>query len=106
MFAACAAQTFPRQLDTVGIVHEAIQDGIGVGRVTDDFVPSGQGELGCGDRRSPTVSLLKNLEKIVTGAAIEGLEAKVVHDKNLGAAEGLDETGMAPITSGEHQFLA
>ena len=43
--------------------------------------------------RSATVVLFEDYEEVVTGAGVEGLEAEVVEDEEVGAAEGLDEAG-------------
>ena len=42
----------------------------------------------------------------MTGAGVEGLEAEVVENEQIGAAEGFDEARMAPVASGERQVLA
>ena len=78
------------------VVDEAIQDGVGVGGVSDDLVPSGQGELGGDDRRSAAISLLEDFEEVVTGAGVEGLEAEVVKNEQIGAAEGFDQARWRP----------
>ena len=41
----------------------------------------------------------------MTGAGVEGLEAEVVEDEEIGAAEGFDEARMAAVSSGERQVL-
>jgi hypothetical protein len=38
--------------------------------------------------------------------AVEGLEAEVVEDEEIGAAEGFDEARMSPVASGEHEVAA
>src|SRR5271156_13798 len=88
------------------VVDEAVQDGVGVSGVANDLMPGGQRELGGDDRRSAAVSLLEDFEQIVTGAGVEGFEAEVVENEEIGAAEGLDEARMAPIAPGERQILA
>jgi hypothetical protein len=42
----------------------------------------------------------------VTGAGVEGFEAEVVENEQIGAAEGFDEARMAAVASGERQILA
>ena len=42
----------------------------------------------------------------MTGAGVEGLEAEVVEDEEIGPAEGFDEARMAPVASGEREVLA
>ena len=66
-----------------------------VSRVADDLAPGGQRELGCDDRRSAAVSLFEDFEQIVTSAGVEGLEAEVVENEQIGAAEGFDQARMA-----------
>ena len=42
----------------------------------------------------------------MTGAGVEGFEAEVVENEQIGAAEGFDEARMAAVASGERQVLA
>ena len=42
----------------------------------------------------------------MTGAGVEGFEAEVVEDEEIGAAEASDQAGMAPVASGERQVAA
>ena len=88
------------------IVDEAVQDGVGVGGIPHNLVPGGQGELGGDDRRPAAVSLLEDFEQIVPGAGVEGFEAEVVENEQIGAAEGFDEARMAAVAPGERQVLA
>ena len=75
----------------MSIVDEAVQDGVGVSGVPNNLVPGGQGKLGGDDRRSAAVSLLEDFEQVMAGAGVEGFEAEVVEDEQIGAAEGFDE---------------
>ena len=42
----------------------------------------------------------------MTGAGVEGLEAEVVEDEEIGAAEGFDEARMAAVAAGEREVAA
>src|SRR5271156_6419764 len=106
LFASGAAQALAGEFDAMRIVDEAVQDGVGVSGVANDLMPGRQRELGGDDRRPAAISLLENFEQIVAGAGVAGVEAEVVEDEQIGAAEGLDEARMAPIASGERQILA
>jgi len=90
----------------MGVVDEAVQDGVGVSGVPNNLVPGGQGKLGGDDRRSAAVSLLEDFEQVMAGAGVEGFEAEVVEDEQIGAAKGFDEARMAPVAPGERQVLA
>ena len=83
------------RLDAMRIVDEAVQNGVGVSGVANDLVPGGQRELGGDDRRSAAVALFEDFEQIVTGAGVEGFEAEVVENEEIGAAEGFRQARMA-----------
>ena len=59
------------------IVHEAVQNGVGISGVANDLMPGGQRELGGDDRRSAAVSLLEDFEEVMTGARA-GLARRVL----------------------------
>lgn len=44
------SQTVSCQVDTVSIVDDAVEDGVGDGRLADHFEPGCHGELGCYQR--------------------------------------------------------
>jgi hypothetical protein len=69
-------------------------------------VPRRERELGSDDRRSAAITLFEDFEQVMTGAGIEGFEAEVVENEELGAAEGFDQARMAPVASGERHVLA
>jgi hypothetical protein len=106
LFASGSAEAFAGELDAMGVVDEAVQDGVGVSGVSNNLIPGGQGKLGGDDRRSAAVSFLEDFEQVMAGAGVEGFEGEVVEDEEVGAAEGLDEARMAPIASGERQIFA
>src|SRR5574338_1416506 len=80
---AFAAQGVAGEIDAMGIVDEAVEDGVGVGRVADDVVPFVDGQLAGEDGRAPAVAFFQDLEKIMARLRIEGLEAPVVEDQLL-----------------------
>ena len=78
------------------IVHEAIENGVRVGGIANDLVPGRERELGGDDRRSAAISLLEDFEQIVTGAGVEGLEAEVVENEEIGGPMDLIRRGWRP----------
>jgi hypothetical protein len=90
----------------MGIVNEAVQDGVGVSWVSNDVAPGCHGKLGGDDRRSTPIAFFEDFEEIVAGAGVERLEAEVVEDQEIGATESLQETRMAPVAACERQFFA
>ena len=101
-----APEALSGELDAMGIVHEAVEDDVRVGGIADDLAPRRKRELGGDDRRSAAITLFEDFEQIVTGAGVERLEAEVVENEEIGAAEGFDQARMAPVASGERHVLA
>ena len=48
----------------MGIVDEAIEDGVGIGRIADDLVPDRYWQLAGDDRRAAAVALLEDFEQV------------------------------------------
>ncbi|TXT42272.1 MAG: hypothetical protein FD139_3749 [Methylocystaceae bacterium] len=62
--------------------------------------------MGCDDRRSAPIAFFKDFQEIVAGAGVERLEAEVVEDQEIGAAEGFDKTRVAPVAARERKVFA
>ena len=77
----------------MSIVDEAVQNGVDVSGVANDLMPGRQRELGRDDRRSTAIPLFEDFEQVATGAAVERLEAEVVRNEEIGAAEDLMRRG-------------
>jgi hypothetical protein len=105
LFAAHAAQAFACELDAMGIMNEAVQDGVGVSWVSNDVVPGCHGKLGGDDRRSAPIAFFEDFQEIVAGAGVERFEAEVVEDQEIGATKGFEQAWMAPVAAREGQVL-
>lgn len=68
------ASGFRRELEAVGIVDDAIEDGVGIGGIVDNLMPAVDGDLAGDDGRSAAISFFEYLEEIAPGAGVEGLE--------------------------------
>jgi hypothetical protein len=71
----------------MGVVNEAVEDGIGISRVADEGMPFVDGDLAGEDRRAASITFLENFIEVTTGAGIERLEAPIVEDEELDAGE-------------------
>lgn len=60
--AGMAPYGFAVHFDPMGVVNEAIEDGIGVGPVSDQFMPSGDGELTGKEGRAAAISILQDFQ--------------------------------------------
>jgi len=62
----------------VGVMNEAIEDGITEGGVADDVMPVIDGELAGDECRALSVTVLEHFEEISAFGLGEGLESEVV----------------------------
>lgn len=93
------AQAFASEIEPICVVDEAIEHGIGIGGVTDGAMPLVHGELACNDGGSTTVAIFEDLQQIVAGGGIERLEAPIVKDEQIDAAERAQHALMAAIVA-------
>lgn len=89
----------------MGVVDEAIEHGISVSRISNQYVPCIHGELAGDEGGTATVAILQDLQEIVAGAGIERSEAPVIKDQQIDAAEGAQQTRMASVAACERQVV-
>ena len=99
------AQTLACQFDAMGVVDETVQDGVGVSRIADDFVPAVDGKLRRDDGRSLAIALFEDFQQIVSGGGVERLQPPIVQDQEIGSAEGAQKARMAPVAARQREFL-
>jgi hypothetical protein len=92
------------EIDAVGVVDDAIENRIGVGRIADQVVPFVDWDLAGNDGRSAAVALFENLEEIVARSGIEGFEAPIIEDEQLHTAERPQDASVATIAAGEREI--
>ena len=78
------------------VVHEAVEDGVGDGRVGDQLVPVLDGELAGHDRRASAVAVIDDLQQIAGLILADRGEAPVVEDQQIDARQGLEQARQRP----------
>jgi hypothetical protein len=63
------------EVDAVGVVDQAVEDGVGVGGIADRRVPLIDGELAGDDGGGVALAILEDLQEVVASRGIERLEA-------------------------------
>ena len=71
----------------MGVVNEAIEDGVGAGRVADDVTPLLDRNLAGDDRRSALMAVFQDFEEIALLGLCERRQTPVVQDQELDARE-------------------
>lgn len=77
----------------MGVINQAVEDGVGVGRVPNQRVPLIQRELAGDDGGVAAVAVLEDLQEVVASGGIERLKAPVVEDEQIDAAERAKDAG-------------
>ncbi len=70
-------------------MNEPVEDGVGISRVADKGVPFVDGDLAGEDGRAAPITVLEDLVEVTTGAGVEGFEAPIVEDEELGHGRAL-----------------
>jgi hypothetical protein len=83
----------------MGVVNEAVKDGVGVCRVADEGVPFVDRDLAGEDGRAAPITFLEDLVEVTTGTGVERFEAPIVEDEELDASEAAQDAGIAAITT-------
>ncbi len=66
------------ELDAVGVVDDAIEDGVGQGGIADDLVPALDRQLAGDQQRAGVVAVLDDLEQIAALLGAERLGSPIV----------------------------
>src|ERR1700738_3343959 len=88
----------------MGVVNEAVEDGVGISRIADEGVPFVDGNLAGEDGRPAAVALFEDLVEVTTGTGVEGFEAPIVENEELDAGETTQNAGIATVTAGEREL--
>src|SRR5882724_5260511 len=103
-FRSGSSQAVACQVEPLSVVDEAVENGVGIGRIADHGVPALDGELAGDDGGASSVAFLENFEQIVAGLGVERLEPPVVENQELDAAEGAHDPGIAAVAAREREI--
>src|ERR1700730_3983457 len=85
------------EFDAVGIVDDAIEDRVGDGGVSDDFVPAIDGQLAGDDNRTCFVATLDDFEQITALVGVERFWSPVVQDQQIKSCDRPQHPGIASV---------
>jgi hypothetical protein len=92
------------ELQSVGIVDDAVEDGVGEGGLADDLVPLGQRQLAGDQGGGVLVSVLDDLHEIAALIGVEPLGSPVVEDEEVCLGKRAEQAGIASVGAAEFQF--
>ena len=83
----------------MGVVHDAIEDGVSDGGISDDVMPVFERQL-AGDEDGPdVVTVLDDFEEIASLIGIEGLRSPIVDDEELDLGDGFQHAGITTVAA-------
>ena len=77
------AQAIAGEIDAMGIVDEAVENGVGISRIADHLVPFVDRDLARQDGRAPAVAFFEDLVQVAAGAGVERIEAPIIENEEL-----------------------
>src|SRR5215831_18850935 len=102
--ARLAHRARPFELEAVGVVDDAIEDGIGEGGIADEIVPGFDGELTSDQSRGSAMPFLNDLHEVASLAGVEAVGTEVVEDQQVDLGQQAEEASEATIPMGELQL--
>jgi energy-coupling factor transporter ATP-binding protein EcfA2 len=91
--------------EAMGVVDEMIQDGVGDGRIANQFVPMIHGELAGDDGRGASMPVIEDVQETAPLLGRERRQASIIQDQKLDSRQGLEQTLVTSIPAREQQGI-
>ncbi len=88
-FGPVSPQGFAGEIDAVGVVDEAVEDGVGIGGVADKAMPVGDRDLAGDESGFAPVAVFEDFQKVMAALGRQGFETPVVEDEQIDGGEAL-----------------
>ena len=93
------------QRDRIRVVHDAIEDGVGDGRLAQIRVPLIAGELARDNRRAGRVAILHHFEKVLALDISQGRQAPVIDHQHIDAGEPRQQSRVRAVGARQGELL-
>src|SRR5271154_1286103 len=91
------AQALAGQFDAIGVMNDAVEDGVSERGYPDQIVPAVDGNLAGDDERAFVVAILDDLQQIARLIGRERFGAPIIENQQLDARQGAQEPGVARV---------
>ena len=98
------AQALAGQFDAIGVMNDAVEDGVSERGYPDQIVPAVDGNLAGDDERAFVVAILDDFEQIARLIGRERFGAPIIENQQFDARQGAQEPGVARIPMGDGQI--
>jgi antirestriction protein ArdC len=99
------AQGFPDQGERMGVMDQAVEDGVGQGGMAQGLVPVRHRQLTGDHGRAGLIAVIEQVQQVAPPFVVEQSQAPVVEDEHLDLGEGGHEFEVAPVDPGAGQFV-
>jgi len=89
----------------VGVVNEAVEDGIGKCWIANGLVSVLDGQLAYDNRGGSPMAVFEDFQKVVAFKGCQDCQSPIVDDQHVHACDGFDDTFMAAISAGQSKGL-
>ena len=92
------------EFEAIGVVNQAVENGIGKGRFADDIVPGGDGQLAGDQDRALAVAVLDDFHQVAALTGGQAIRAPVVQDEEVRLDQGPEQPRKAAIAMGQFEI--
>jgi hypothetical protein len=101
---AVLAQAVAAELQAMGVVDDAVENGVGERRLADQLMPFVDRDLAVDQRGAAAVAVFNDFEHVMALFGRERLKAPIVEDQQLDAAKGPYQAGITAIAASEREI--
>lgn len=100
---AFLAQGFAIEVEVVRLMDQAVEDGIGQGRVADGGMPVRHGQLAGDDGRAAAMAVIDDFQQVAATLIGERCQSPIINDQHLGSRHLGQGLGITAIVSAKRQ---
>src|SRR5471032_173688 len=82
----------------MSVMHEAVEDRVGEGRIADDLMPGIDRQLAGDQRRAGAITVLDDLHEVAPLVGREPVWAPVIEDQQIGLGKRAEQTREAAVS--------
>ena len=88
----------------MSVMHEAVEDRVGEGRIADDLMPGIDRQLAGDQRRAGAITVLDDLHEVAPLVGREPVWAPVIEDQQIGLGKRAEQTREAAVSVGQFEI--
>ena len=98
-----ARHGMPFEFEPIGVVNQAVKDGIGKCGLVDDVVPSCNRKLAGDQDRSSSIAVLDDFHEVTALPGVQAIGPPIIENEQVRFHEGSEQAGKATVAMGEFE---